>query len=232
MKHYMNGLIVNVGDRQIVPYVKVRNLGVIFDLTFDDHISAICQSVHFHIRSIGKVQKFLSFDVSKILIHALINSRLDYCHSILHNLPDTKIGRLQRVQNQAARILTRSGFLIRRSSAIRRFIAGFLKCDSRTIMKSFLKKNRSQILRKFRGMFMQISCQFASDKPINLRIAELRLMRNPPLITSQRTHHTCIKTTTLAKSAGKNQIQNPDPDPQNISCQCTTVLMLVGCKKF
>ena len=32
------------------------------------------------------------------------------------------------------------GFLIRRSSAIHRFFAGFLRCDSRTIMKSFLKK--------------------------------------------------------------------------------------------
>ena len=54
------------------------------------------------------------------------------------------------------------GFLIRRSSAIRRFFAGFLRCDNRTIRKSFLKKNRSRILRKFRGIFMQISCQFAS----------------------------------------------------------------------
>ena len=35
----------------------------------------------------------------------------------------------------------RGGFLISRSSAIRKFIAGFLKCDSRTIMKSFLKKS-------------------------------------------------------------------------------------------
>ena len=39
----------------------------------------------------------------------------------------------------------RDGFLIRRSSAIRRFIAGFLKCDSRTIMKSFLKKITSKL---------------------------------------------------------------------------------------
>ena len=110
MKHDLNGLSVNVGDSQIVPSVKVRNLGVIFDqsLTFDDHISAICQSVHFHIRSIGKVRKILSFDACAIPIHALISSRLDYCNSILYNLPDTKIGRLQRVQNQAACILTRS----------------------------------------------------------------------------------------------------------------------------
>ena len=93
-----------------MPSVKVRNLGVILDqsLTFDDHISAICQSVHFHIRSIGKVRKLLSFDACASLIHALIGSRLDYCNSILYNLPDSKISRLQRVQNQAARILTRS----------------------------------------------------------------------------------------------------------------------------
>ena len=109
--HDLNGISVNVGDSQIVPSVKVRNLGVIFDqsLTFDDHISAIYQSVHFHIRNIGKVRKLLSFDACATLIHALISSCLDYCNSILYNLPDTRIGRLQRVQNQVARILTRYG---------------------------------------------------------------------------------------------------------------------------
>ena len=100
MKHDLNSLSVNVGDSQIVPSVKVRNLRVILDqsLTFDDHISAICQSVHFHIRSIGKVRKLLSFDVCSSLIHALIGSRLDYCNSILYNLPDSKISRLQKIQ--------------------------------------------------------------------------------------------------------------------------------------
>ena len=64
MKHDLNGLSVNVADSQIVPSVKVRNSGVIFDqsFTFDDYISAICQSVHIHIKSIGKVQKLLSFN--------------------------------------------------------------------------------------------------------------------------------------------------------------------------
>ena len=69
MKHDLNSLSVDVSDSQIVPSVKVRNLEVIFDqsLTFDDHISAICQSVHFHIRSIGKVQKLLSLDACATL---------------------------------------------------------------------------------------------------------------------------------------------------------------------
>ena len=55
----------------------------------------------------------------------------------------------------------RGGFLIRRSSAIRRFFAGFLRCDSRTIMKSFLKK----IAREFSGNFVRFLCKFS----VNLR---------------------------------------------------------------
>ena len=51
------------------------------------------------------------------------------------------------------------GFLIRRSSAICRFFAGFLKYDSRTTMKSFLKK----IAREFSGDFVRVLCKF----PVN-----------------------------------------------------------------
>ena len=38
----------------------------------------------------------------------LITTRLDFCNNILHNLLNNKIERLQRIQNQAARMLTRS----------------------------------------------------------------------------------------------------------------------------
>ena len=43
----------------------------------------------------------------------------------------------------------------------RRFFAGFLRCDSRTIMKSFLKK----IACEFSGNFVQFLCKF----PVNSR---------------------------------------------------------------
>ena len=39
------------------------------------------------------------------LIHALITSRLDFCNSILYNLPNKQIERLQQIQSQAARML-------------------------------------------------------------------------------------------------------------------------------
>ena len=39
---------------------------------------------------------------------AFIGSRLDYGDSLLYGLPDTDIQRLQKVQNTAARIVTRT----------------------------------------------------------------------------------------------------------------------------
>ena len=64
-------------------------------------------STHFHLRGIGRLRNLLNFDATAQLIHALITSRLDFCNSILYNLPKKQIERLQRLQNQAARMLNR-----------------------------------------------------------------------------------------------------------------------------
>ena len=105
----MSELSVRVGDMQVYPSSKVRDLGVVFDqyLTLHNHISGICKSTHFHLRGIGRIRNLLTFDATAQLIHALITSRLDFCNSILYNLPNKQIERLQRIQNQAARMLKR-----------------------------------------------------------------------------------------------------------------------------
>ena len=74
-------------------------------LTFHDHISAICKSTHFHFRSIGRIRNLLTYDATAQLIHTLITTRLDFCNSILYYIPNNKIERLQRIQNQAPRLL-------------------------------------------------------------------------------------------------------------------------------
>ena len=86
------------------------NLGIIFDqfLSFDDYISSVCRSTLFHLRNIGRIRHLLSQNATAQLIHALISIRLDYCNSILYNLPKNSISRLQRIQNQAARIQTKT----------------------------------------------------------------------------------------------------------------------------
>ena len=106
----MGGFSVNVGEGQITQSLKVRDLGVTFDqfLNFDDHITAICRSTYFHIRNIGKCRNLLAYNACYTIIHALISCRLDYCNSLLYNVPMHKTDRLQRLQNQCARILTKS----------------------------------------------------------------------------------------------------------------------------
>ena len=43
-----------------------------------------------------------------LLVHALITSKLDYCNSFLHGSPDKLINRLQRLQNIAAGVVSRT----------------------------------------------------------------------------------------------------------------------------
>ena len=88
---------------------KARNLGVIFDsrLTNFSHINSICRSASLALRNIGRVRKHLNQANTEHLVRAFITSRLDYCNSLLCGLPAKEINKLQRLQNSAARLVTK-----------------------------------------------------------------------------------------------------------------------------
>ena len=62
-------------------------------------------SSFFHLRNIFKIRKFLSYYACKILIHAFITSRIDYCNSLLYGQPKCILQRLHSVVNSAARLI-------------------------------------------------------------------------------------------------------------------------------
>ena len=66
------------------PAKSVRNLGVIFDKTFNfrSHISAICSSCMYHIRDLRRIRRRLDLDSAKLLANALVSRRFDYCNSL------------------------------------------------------------------------------------------------------------------------------------------------------
>ena len=71
-------------------------------------ITNIVKAESFVIYKISCLRKYLDRKSMERLIHAFVSSRIDYCNSLLYGLPANDITKLQRVQNSADRLLTRS----------------------------------------------------------------------------------------------------------------------------
>ena len=101
---------IRVGDALIPVQSQAKSLGVMLDsgLTMYLHVNNICRSAMFHLRRIANIRKYLSKSDTEQLIHAFVTSRIDSCNSLLYGLPKYSINRIQRIQNIAARIVTRS----------------------------------------------------------------------------------------------------------------------------
>ena len=89
---------------------KVRNLGVVFDpdLSYEDHIRSICRSSYHQIRQLRQIRPVLDRNSAILLANSLVSSKLDYCNSLLYNLPQKSIKHLQLVQNSLVRIVNPS----------------------------------------------------------------------------------------------------------------------------
>ena len=110
LKHKIKNISLRIGDSDIVPTKSVRNLGAMFDdgMTMANHITHVCRSMNLHLRSIGRIRKYLDRNATETILHALVTSRLDCNNALLAGLPDVQVDRLQRLQNTAARIATKT----------------------------------------------------------------------------------------------------------------------------
>ena len=70
------------------------------------HITAVYRSRYNQLRQLRPVVRSLSPNAIKTLVQAFISCRLDYCNSLLYDISDGLLKRLQSVQNAAARLVT------------------------------------------------------------------------------------------------------------------------------
>src|SRR3977135_128017 len=105
----LSNLEISVGNANIKPCTKIRNLGIIFDsnMTMEDHVNNICKTSYFYIRLLGKLRKFLDKEIGAMITHAFVTPRLDYCNSLLYGISSSLAAKLQHILNTAARIVTR-----------------------------------------------------------------------------------------------------------------------------
>jgi len=90
---------VSVADVDLSVADSMRVFGITLDhrLTFDNH----ARSCNYQARAIRHIRHLLT----QTLACSLILSRIDYCNSVLYSAPSSTIQKLQRVQNNAARIV-------------------------------------------------------------------------------------------------------------------------------
>ena len=96
---------VDIGGK-CIPF---RSSGVHLNqtLSVQQHISSVCHAAYLELRRIALIRPYLTQSATAQLVSSAITSWLEYCNSIFAGLPLKKISRLQRVQNNAAKLVLR-----------------------------------------------------------------------------------------------------------------------------
>ena len=126
---------VLINDSDVLISQNACNLGVIFDqsLSFEKYVSSICRTCYLELRRISSIRHYLSEDSTKTLVCAFILSRLDYCNSLLAGCPKHLLDKLQKIQNNAARLI----FQVNRTSHVTPLLSSlhWLPVDKRIAYK-------------------------------------------------------------------------------------------------
>ena len=87
-----------------------RNIGAIIDrhLTMEDQVSNVCRNCYLSLRQISQIRPYLTEEATATLVHALIISKLDCYNSLLIRIPDWLKRKLQLIQNNAGRLITKN----------------------------------------------------------------------------------------------------------------------------
>ncbi len=98
---------LKVGNSEVLPSKSARNIGAFMDpaLNMKSHINNTIKSCNAQIHKISKIRKYLTTDAAKTIVHALVTSRLDNLNALLYDLPEYELDRLQKLQNNAARLI-------------------------------------------------------------------------------------------------------------------------------
>ena len=87
----------------------IKNLGFIIDkqLKMDLQVNAIVSHCYKLFGDVRRNRHLLSNDSVETIVHSIIGSRLDYCNSLFCGIDKNIVGKLQKLQNAAARIISK-----------------------------------------------------------------------------------------------------------------------------
>jgi len=97
---------VDVAGCSVLLCDNIKILSVTLDchLSLDKHISSVCKSAYYHIRSLRHICLAIT-DMAKSVASSLVCSCLDYANSLLFGTTQKNINCLQRIKNTLARVV-------------------------------------------------------------------------------------------------------------------------------
>ena len=102
---------IQIGDDMIQPTNSVRNLGFFYDKYMKNttHVNRVTSTVYITMKKIFKIRYLQDKHTTKILMQALVLSKIDYCNSLLLSIPKYNMDTLQHMHNLACRIIHTTG---------------------------------------------------------------------------------------------------------------------------
>ena len=99
----------NIGGNSVPFKMSVKYLGVHLDWTLSmrQQIDNVCRASFLELRRAASIRSYLFQSATARLVAAMIISRLDYCNSIFAGLPADQVAQLQRIQSNAAQLITK-----------------------------------------------------------------------------------------------------------------------------
>ena len=74
-------------------------------MTLSSHVNYLRRSMNFQLRNLWRIRQFIDQDSYHHTVRALITSRVYYCNGLFTTLFAKELTRLQRLQNNAARLI-------------------------------------------------------------------------------------------------------------------------------
>ena len=98
-----------IGDAKVPFSTSVKILSVPLDCSLEmgEQIHNVVKAANFQLRRISSIRRYLTPEATATLVSALILSRLDYCNSLLYGCHEYLLDKLQRLQNNCARMIRR-----------------------------------------------------------------------------------------------------------------------------
>ena len=98
---------VQIGNDFVTCVDSVHDLGYIIDneLKSTVHINKLTSTLFITIRKIAKIRHLIDKGTTKMLMQALVLSKLDYCNSLLIGTSEYNLDKLQRIQNMSCRVI-------------------------------------------------------------------------------------------------------------------------------